>query len=119
MSLDPCVTWSCGVFCNLDDTPTTTHFWVQFINFELDEDWLLQIDQRSYSTALFYGWKRDLLFTGRSLTIDMFCPCNRMGGTPIVLLVTLLRAMGLQLKDASQFVVDDVEEEIEDDGYDD
>lgn len=97
----------------MDDTPKTTHFWIQFVNFELDEDWLLQMDQRTFVIAQKYQWKRDVLFVGKSLAIEMVCPWNKLGSTPMVLLITYLKEMRLKLGDATQFVQDVVEEESE------
>ena len=113
MPLEPEVSWSCGVFCKLEATPKTTHFWIQFLNFELDEDWLLQLDQRTFVIAAHNHWNIDITFSGQAMTIEMSCPKNRPGSTPLGLLITYLRAMKLQLKDATQFIQDVVEEESE------
>ena len=115
MTLEPEVTWSCGVFCKLEDSPKTTHFWIQFLNFELDEDWLLQLDQRTFVIGQQNHWQREITFSGQAVSIEMACSWNRPGSTPLALLIAYLRAMKLQLNDATQFIQDVVEESEEED----
>ena len=111
--LEPDVTWSCGAFCKLSDEEPTAHFWVQFLNFELDAEWMLKLDTRCQEIALRNDWRRDDLFIGKSFGIEMSCSWTQGGTTPLMLLMIFLHEMKLDLKDASQFIVDEAAIEAE------
>ena len=74
---------------------------------------MLQMDHRTYVIADLNHWRREIAFSCQTMTIEMNCPRDRPGSTPVALLIAFLRAMKLQLKDATQFVQDVVEEEEE------
>lgn len=57
------------------------------------------------------------MFTGRTMGIEMACPWDDTRMTPNELMTAFLREMKLELKDATQFVMD--AEEIESEGDDD
>ena len=101
------------MFCKTETDKPIACFWIQFVNFELDENWMMKMDVNTFNIAQKHGWKREMSFVGKCLGVEMSCELVDTTA-PLVLLVAFLDAMKLNLSDATQFVTDAIDEEEED-----